>query len=702
MCVRHHRIGRRCGALVCCGALLLGGCGAQPPADASLGTVDAASAVTEIGEYSVRYTDKDTDTTVPADAPEIRLEETHITSADAAGVQVQGATATITAGGTYRVAGTLTDGQLVVNAPEDEVVRLVLDGVTLTCQSSAAVWVQQAKKVVLVLAEGSANTLTDGTDYVTAEDGDGNGPNAAVYSKADLTVTGAGALTVNGRCSHGLVSKDKLKITGGTVTVSAVRNGIKGKDCVAIRDGVVTVTAGKDGIKSTNTAEVEAGFIRMDGGTVTVTADEDGLQAETGLVVAGGTLTVTSGGGSANGEAHTEESFFGRRDDPNATATTTETTSRKGLKAALALVVSDGSITVDAADDALHSNGVISITGGTLSLSSGDDGVHADDTLHITGGDLTVHRSYEGLEALVILIEDGRLHITASDDGINAAGGSDDENTAVPSSRGRFGMGGATEGAALTISGGYTVIDAGGDGLDSNDVITMTGGVVLVYGPTDSANGAIDYETGFTMDGGTLVAAGSSGMAESVTAGDAHALFVTTSTQAAGVPVWVTDSDGQTLIAVAPLKAWSSLVVSTPAMTEGAAYTVTIGGTYTGEVTDGIISGTCDGGEASATVTLTGASTALRVGSGGQDGGWLGGGRPDNQNPADKNPSNGYDEGATPPDGDFEGVTPPDGEFGDMTPPDGDFGDMTPPDGDFGDMTPPDGADDGRPMGGRR
>lgn len=645
------------GAALVMSVLLLGGCAAKNESSgstsATAGSAETA-AVTEIGDYSVRYTAKDTDETVAQDAVVLRLDGTRVTTeGDAPGVSVDGSTVTVTAGGTYVVRGTLEDGQIVVNEPGDEAVRLVLDGANITSQSSAAIWVQAAKKVVLVLAEGSVNSVTDGTDYAADEDGDSTGPNAAIYSKDDLTITGKGALTVNARCQNGIVSKDKLKITGGSLAVDAVKNGIKGKDCVAIADGTITVTAGKDGIKATNSEEVDAGFVRIDGGTVTVTATEDGLQAETGLVITGGDVTVTAGGGSAAAAAHTNAERFGGHGFGADTSSSDadESVSAKGIKATLALTITGGTVTVDAVDDALHTNGLITIADGTLRLASGDDGVHADDTLTVAGGDITVSRSYEGLEALAITIAGGNLHITASDDGINAAGGSDD----TASGGGRPGMGGgmgAAEGASLTISGGYMVIDAGGDGLDSNNTITMTGGTVLVYGPTSDGDSAIDYETGFTLDGGTLIAAGSSGMAESVTGGSAHAIFLACASQTAGTPVQVIDGDGRVLIAFAPTKAWSSVVIATPELTEGAAYTVTVGGSYSGEVTDGVIAGSVSGGETSGEVTLSGASTTLNlggsVGVNGMPGGGFGAGR---GNRADGN-----------------APTPPDGNFGDERP----------------------------------
>lgn len=613
---------------------LLGGCAAGGNGEQREGTASGedALAVTQVGVYQVEYKPSDTDATVESSAKHITLNGDSIAFDGTASLAtVSGSSITIKAGGTYVVSGRLDNGQILINELGNETVRLVLDGADITCQTSAPIYVMEAKKVVLILADGSENTVTDGSDYVLADEAAGE-PNAAVFSKGDLSITGGGTLTVNANYNNGINCKDSLKITGGTINVIAVGNGIKGKDCVAIADGTITVNAGHDGIKSTNTAEVEAGFVRLDGGTITVEAAQDGLQAETGMVIGGGTVTVKSGGGSTNASSQTGGNwgqwggFFG---GGQTAASDGDTTSAKGLKAALALAVSGGTVTVDSSDDALHCNGSLTVSGGTLNLASGDDGVHADSTLSISGGDLTVTKSYEGLEALTIAISGGNTHVTASDDGINAGGGNDGSSVNGRPGQNPFA---ATEDAKVEISGGYVVLSAAGDGLDSNNTITMSGGTVLVWGPTDGGNGAIDYAGSFTMNGGTLVAAGSSGMAESITGGDARALFLACASQAAGTPVRIEDKNGDEVITLAPPKAFSSAVIVTPQLIDGESYTVYVGGETDGSVTDGVVrGGSYTAGELSTTVTLSGVSTMVNlggsVGMGGPGG--MGGGRPD-------------------------------------------------------------------------
>lgn len=631
-------------ALLC--ALLLCGCaatsnGGETTLTGATGTTstdsDSTLTVTEVGDYSVEYKTKDTDTSVENGAKTIRLNGDSIAFDGTASLAtVSGSTITITTGGTYVVSGTLTDGQIIVNEPGNEAVRLVLSGVDITCKTSAPIYVKEAKKVVLILAEGTTNTVTDGDTYVFADEAAGE-PNAAVFSKGDLSITGSGTLTVNANYNNGINSKDDLKITGGTIHVTAAGNGIKGKDCVAIAGGSITVTAEHDGIKSSNGTDVNKGFIRFDGGTVNVTAGQDGIQAETGMVIADGSITVSSGGGSANASTQTDGGWgnwggFGGFGGQQSTASDGDTTSAKGLKASLDITVTGGSVTVDSSDDSLHTNGSLTIAGGTLSLTSGDDGVHADSSLTITGGDLTVSKSYEGLEALAIAIGGGNIHVTSSDDGINAGGGNDGSSVNGRPGQNPFAF---TEGAKVEITGGYVVLSAAGDGLDSNNTVTMTGGTVLVYGPSDSGNGAIDYASGFTMNGGTLVAVGSSGMAESITSGDSCAIFLTCASQAAGTPVRVEDSSGGEVITLLPLKAYSSAVIVTPALQKGETYTVYVGGETYGEVVDGVLTnGSYTAGDASTTVTLSKTSTGVSLGGssgmgGGMDGpGNMGGGRP--------------------------------------------------------------------------
>lgn len=579
------------------GICLLSGCTAtgENPEDAFHPTLQ----IQQAGDYSVEYKSKDTDAVVESGARQILLQGESIAfNGTTSLATVEGSVITIKKGGTYVVSGTLTNGQIIVEEPGDEAVRLVLSCAEIRSESSAPIYIKEAKKVVLVLAENTYNTVTDSTLYTTV-DSETNEPNAAIFSKADLTVTGGGALTVRANYNNGINSKDKLKITDGTLTVTAAGNGLKGKDCVAIGGGTVTISAGHDGIKASNTADVNKGFVRVDGGRVVITAEQDGIQAATGLVVTNGTVDITTGGGSANASDGGNWGDWGEQGD---------SASAKALKAGADIAISGGVLTVDASDDAVHSNGNVLIQGGTLSLSSGNDGVHADNTLIVSGGDLVLHKSYEGLEALGIAITGGKTHVTAADDGINAAGGSDRSAMGDRPGQNDFA---ATEGAKVEITGGYLVLDAGGDGLDSNDTVTMTGGIVLVYGAT-GPHGAIDYVTGFTMNGGLLVAAGDAEMAETITAGSVHALYLTCAPQAAGTPLRVEDKNGGEIITLVPPKGYSSAVIAAPDMAEGETYTVFVGGRCEGSVTDGVANGgTYTPGEISGRARLSGVSTTL-------------------------------------------------------------------------------------------
>jgi hypothetical protein len=177
--------------------------------------------------------------------------------------------------------------------------HLILDGATLTCADNAPIYVVQADKVVITLADGSTNVVSDGATY-NAEAVAADEPDAAIFSKADLTLNGGGALVVNATYNHGIVSKDDLKITGGTITVNAVNDGVKGRDSVAVKDGALTINAGGDGLQANNDEDAEKGVIAIEGGVLVITAGQDAVQAETQLQVSGGELTLTTGGGSAN------------------------------------------------------------------------------------------------------------------------------------------------------------------------------------------------------------------------------------------------------------------------------------------------------------------------------------------------------------------------------------------------------------------
>ena len=278
-----------------------------------------------------------------------------------------------------------------------------------------------------------------------------------------------------------------------------------------------------------------------------------------------GEFTISTGGGSGNssqaaGEPGNTFGQWGQGQDTAGAATTTDSTSAKGLKAAGGVFVAGGTFDFDTSDDSVHSNGNVTIDGGTLNIASGDDGIHADGTLEINGGEIAITQSYEGLESAVMTINDGTIHMVTSDDGINVAGGADSSSVSGRPGQNDFAV---NENNQLYINGGYIAIDANGDALDCNGRIFMTDGVVILNGPTNDGNGAIDYMGEFTVSGGLLVAAGSSGMAEapSETSSQNSIMVNLDQMQQAGTLVHIVSEDGDEILTMAPTKQYQSVVV---------------------------------------------------------------------------------------------------------------------------------------------
>ena len=402
------------------------------------------------------------------------------------GVEVNGRFATITSAGTYRLTGTLTDGQIIVDTEDEETVHLIFDGINISNESSAPIYIANAEETVIMLAEGSENVVTDGAAYVFP-DPEEDEPNAAIFSKDDLTIFGEGSLTVEAHYNDGITSKDGLIITSGTINVSAVDDGIRGKDYLIIKDGNITVNAQGDGLKSDEDEDAAKGYISIEGGTIQITSGGDAIQAETDVLITDGEFTIISGGGS-NGVL-----------DADASA--------KGIKAGVAVNIDGGTFTIQSADDGVHSNGTMTINGGSFTIASGDDGMHADASLEINDGTIDIQQSYEGLEANDVIINGGTIDIISSDDGINAAGGNDNSSINAPNGGGRDNFTGSQ--STITINGGTITIAAGGsgngDGLDANGTITISGGDIVIKEPAsyrDYSN--IDYDTTISFTGGSV------------------------------------------------------------------------------------------------------------------------------------------------------------------------------------------------------
>ena len=547
-----------------------------------------------------------------------------------ASVRIDGQTVTITQAGTYQIAGTLDDGALIVESAENAKIALVLGGVSIKNSTGAAIQIATADDVTIELAEGTTNVLQSGeeVDIATAtESKEASG--GALQSKADLKIKGKGSLTVLGYLNNGIHCTKDLKIKNGNISVTALGHGIKGKNSVTVSGGTVTVTSGKDGITSDETENEEKGFVTIENGEIIITSVGDGVSAETTLTVMGGVISIISGGGSANAQQKTDN-MRGWWDFDNS-ASDDNSASCKGLKAGKAMVISGGSITIDAQDDALHTDGDMTISGGECILSTGDDGVHAALSLTVLGGKITVLTSYEGLEANQITLAGGDLDITATDDGINANGGSDGFSGGFGGGfgGGRGGMGGSFGGRrndtnnhsgdmtppdgnapsgnpptmpgqnaadsattddttdkqpVLLITGGKITVNADGDGLDSNSNLRVEGGDITINGPSNGGNGALDIGTenggAGVIAGGTLIALGTSSMAENFGSTSTQCAFlVTMNSFGAGETITITDSQGNVLYTGVTVKSANSVVFSSADLVVGETYTVTIGST---------------------------------------------------------------------------------------------------------------------------
>lgn len=635
-------------ALFCATALSMTAVAGCTGTKSSTGNIDSLETETDTEEIEVQsitgtfsstdmFTERDlAGTYEESGAVYVTLSDDGITG-ETAGVAINGQTMTITAEGTYIFSGTLSEGQIVVDA-DNAKVQIVFDNVDITCASSAAVYVKSAEKVFVTLAEGSQNTLRNTDEYVAIDD---NNIDAVIFAKSDLTLNGTGSLTIVSAEGHGIVSKDDLKITGGTYDITAAGHALSGKDSVRIADGTFILTAEKDGIHAENADDEEKGYIYIADGDFTITSDGDGMDASNIVQIEDGTFDITAGGGAANslkthesdmpgggmsqnierpdgesmpqmgekpdeesmsqmGEKPDEESMpqMGEKPDgenmPQDTTTDESGTSTKGIKAGGGMYLNGGTYQIDSADDSIHSNANITIADGTYTLATGDDGVHADDALTVNGGTITVTESYEGLEGLTVTINDGTIDITARDDGINTAGGTDQSGfgTFGDHFKGMDSADDETEETTdnemwMELNGGYIHILAGGDGVDSNGDLTINGGEIYIDGPSDNGNSAIDYgdRSSAYVNGGMLVAIGSSGMAEGMSdSSKQEVLMVKLGEQMEAGDVELTDNEGNVIVSYTALKSYDCVIISTAEVESGATYTLTTSGTMT-EVT---------------------------------------------------------------------------------------------------------------------
>lgn len=615
--------------------LVLSGCGQsvssgnnkneESEAESSSSSVaDATFATNE----SDMFTDRDTRTEVTENGSvKITLNGDSV-SCSSSNVSVDGTKVTIKDEGTYIISGTLNDGMIIVDADDKDKPQLVFNGVNITSKTSAPLYILEADKVFVTLQSETTNTLANGGTFTAIDD---NNIDATVFSKQDLTFNGSGSLTVTTPAGHGIVCKDDLVFTGGTYTVTSASHGIDANDSVRIASATITMEAGKDGIHAENSDDTTLGFVYIASGKLDISAEGDGISAGSTLQIEGGDIDIVAGGGAKNGSKQTSDNWgnFGgggmvpgggmmpgggrgdmsvyNNNSSSGTSSTADTssedsTSIKGMKAEGSVLINSGTITIDSADDAIHSNSSITVNGGTFNMASGDDGIHADDTLTITAGTIKITESYEGLEGLHINVNGGDISLVASDDGLNAAGGTDSSGFGGNRGGDRFGdsggagapgggmggqgsaMGNSSSNGSIVVSGGKLYVKASGDGLDANGTLEISGGYTVVLGPNQGDTATLDYDASGAITGGTFIGTGASGMAQTFSSSSQGVVAVSVGSQTAGTKITLTDSTGKTIIEYTPELAFSVVILSSKDIIKGQSYTINVGsasGTFT-------------------------------------------------------------------------------------------------------------------------
>lgn len=552
---------------------------------------------------------------------------------------------TISTKGDYIISGSCSNGRICIEADKKDDVRLILDGVDLTGLNMAPILAQRCDKLIITLADNSTNSITDksiktensdeteSTEDLTEADSSDNedlskGTNAAIYSSATVTINGTGSLTITSENVKGIYSKDKLKLVSGSISVKAGGVGIKSKEGILIDAANVTVESSGDALKTTVSKE-NKGYVVMNGGSLNISSAKDGISAAGNVDINAGSINITCTGGSAK----TSQEEWGR--NPWASADNKNETngvSSKGIKSKGIIYVKNGELSLTTNDDSIHSNNAVLIENGTITISAGDDAIHADNTIIIEAGKITVNTSYEGIEAEKITINGGDIIVYSNDDGMNAStSGSSETNIfgnngdfggqfapdgnqpenfdgqTAPNMSDRMdfnsenrpgknnfnaqnfnfgGFGASSSTAELTINGGNIYINSGGDGVDSNGALYINGGIVLVDGPTEDMNSAVDHDGTALISGGVLVASGSSGMIENFEEASTQNVLMVyfDKTLDANTEIYLLHN-GEQILGFKNAKKSACVMISSPKLETGETYTVTADGATVCELT---------------------------------------------------------------------------------------------------------------------
>ena len=618
-------------------AFLLTGC-----TEAAAATVETKTmALTETSLTMNLSEEEELETYDDATAVHIQISGTDATI-DKDGAVLQDGTLTISKAGTYVLSG---DGTVavVINTEDKDNVHLVLNGVTLKCESGPAIYVADAEKTILTVRNGTKNAIEAAGENADEKKG-------GIYAKDDLVINGGGSLEITAASGDGIHGNDEVKLVNAMITIHAESDGIDANDILAVKDCILNITAEKDGIKAGDTDEdtgaVTTADIEISGGVLTITAADDGIQATGTITASQSEVTIEAGGGYENAPVHTGDSFNGmfenmhggfapqdgsgempqqnlqgqRPGRPGAMFGTENgagaqpgmnsgnETMRPGEfqnensermmepSADLEANGTEGtsSDTDEETSKGIKADGSIILANATVSINSADDALHANTDVSITAGTLTLKAGDDAIHADGTMTLDPKtLEIVTSYEGLEAKnlvidGGeilitaSDDGINSINQDSGASEF--AADDSLFTMNGGTVTVDAGGDGVDCNGNGVMNGGTLTVYGPENNGNGALDYNGTFTVNGGTLLAGGSSQMAMVPSAGTGVYVINAGITNSNGT-VEVKTSDGTVILTYQSEKTCSDLVIASDQLKQGSTYTITQNGTSLGEVT---------------------------------------------------------------------------------------------------------------------
>ncbi len=460
------------------------------------------------------------------------------------GARAQGNTLTITEDGVYELTGTLSNGQIVIDASKKATVELILSGVDITASENAAIYCKKADLLIITLTDGTQNTVKDASRFSFA-DKEKEEPNATIFSKCDLRIGGTGRLTVHASYRHGINTKDDLVIDGGEFVLDTAVDALRGSDSINVKAGNFQIVAGGDGFKSSKSDDDSKGWVLLEDGSYQMNVSGDAVQAETDLTISGGSFTVTTEGKPAGGSD-----------------------SQKGFKAGNLLTVNGGVFDLHTADDAFHADVDAVINDGVLTIETKDDGIHADRYLTINGGNIQIPVCYEGLEGTIITYNGGNTFIKASNDALSGAAGTPEAEA--------FSGRGANPNVEVRINGGELEAVARGDVVDSNGNITVTGGTLRLSAPPwPDYEGSLLCNGDVTITGGTIASVGCMGV--NVYWGEQPILWVSHSKELpSGTVLSLRDSTGNTITELTTLSDAVQSVFTSPALTAGETYTLFI------------------------------------------------------------------------------------------------------------------------------